>query len=50
MKKYKVYQLRRENENIIDDYHESYDAKMKVIAEYEISSDRNDPVIISEDI
>lgn len=27
MKKYKVYQLRRENENIIDDYHESYDAK-----------------------
>ena len=50
MKKYKVYQLRRENENIIDDYHESYDARMKVIAEYEISSDRNDPVIISEDI
>lgn len=50
MKKYKVYQLRRENENIIDCYHESYDARMKVIAEYEISSDRNDPVIISEDI
>ena len=50
MKKFKVYQLRRENENIIDDYHESYDARMKVIAEYEISSDRNDPVIISEDI
>ena len=50
MKKFKVYQLRRENENIIDDYHESYDARRKVIAEYEISSDRNDPVIISEDI
>lgn len=29
---YKVYQLRRENENKIDEYHESYDAKMKVIA------------------
>lgn len=50
MKKFKVYQLRRENENRIDDYHESYDVRMKVIAEYEISSDRNDPVIISEDI
>ena len=50
MKKFKVYQLRRENENRIDDYHESYDARMKVIAEYEISSDRNDPAIISEDI
>lgn len=50
MKKYKVYQLRRENENRIDDYHESYDARMKVIAEYEISSDMNDPLIISEDI
>ena len=50
MKKYNVYQLRRENENIIDCYHESYDAIMKVIAEYEISSDMNDPLIISEDI
>ena len=50
MKKYKVYQLRRENENRIDDYHKSYDARMKVIAEYEISSDMNDPLIISEDI
>ena len=47
---YKVYQLRRENENKIDEYHESYDAKMKVIAEYEIKSNRNDPLIISEDI
>ena len=42
---YKVYQLRRENK--ID---ESYDAKMKVIAEYEIKFNRNDPLIISEDI
>ena len=50
MKKYNVYQLRRENENIIDCYHESYDAIMKVIAEYEISSDMNDPLILSEDI
>lgn len=50
MKKYKVYQLRRENENIIDDYHESYDVRMKVIAEYEIKSDRTDFIIISEDI
>lgn len=50
MKKYKVYQLRRENENIVDDYHESYDARMKVIAEYENNSDTKDPVLISEDI
>ena len=49
MKKYKVYQLRRENEVIIDD-NEIYDARMKVIAEYEIKSDRIDFDIISEDI
>lgn len=49
MKKFKVYQLRRENE-VINDYKEIYDARMKVIAEYEISSDKNDPIIISEDI
>lgn len=49
MKKFKVYQLRRENENIIDGK-EIYDARMKVITEYEIKSDRNDFDIISEDI
>lgn len=49
MKEYKVYQLRRENENIIDDK-ELYDARMKVIASYKVNSDRKDFDIISEDI
>lgn len=50
MKKYKVYQLRRENENKIDNFHELYDARMKVIAEYEISTGRNEKYILSESI
>ena len=47
---YKVYQFRRENENKIDEYHESYDAKMKVIAEYEITKPYKDSVMLAEDI